>query len=127
MLVKIQQRHSYIEKEVKQKTSHFINELNLKDSDFPANYIKHLRNEINNNVNNQELMFGGIQTLSLVGMCIASLNAVLNFKELINNNNYIEIFIIIIPIIVNYWIYIEKEKKNRINKIIYYVSEWEKI
>ncbi|UTC88890.1 hypothetical protein [Treponema denticola] len=112
-----------IEKELKQKISHFIDELNSKDSDFPANYIKHLKNEINN-VNNHELIFGRIQTLSLIGMVIASLNAALNFKELINKNNYIEIFIIVIPIIVSYWIYIEKKKINRINKIIYYVSEW---
>ena len=116
-----------IEKEIKQKTTHFINELYTKDSDFPVDYIKHLNNEINNNINNQEVIFGGIQALSLVGMGIASLNAVLSFKELINNNNYIEIFIIVIPIIVSYWIYIEKNKINKIKRIIYYVSEWKKI
>ena len=114
-----------IEKKRKTDVFRILNEINEKET--IAEYKNFLKKQITNSQGNIEKYVGGIQSLSLIGIVIAIMKSIEDIGESIVKEKYLNIVLIIIPIFVTYWLYIESIRRNRINLIIEYIEEWETI
>ena len=116
----------FIEEEKRNNIFSQLNIIHKQDNSLILKLKRYIINEIKgNNINNQ-LLYGGIQTTSLFTLGIIILNSLDKINELIKGDNQIGLFAVCIPILISYWLYIEKVKQNRMKKIIHYIEEWEK-
>ncbi|UTC97557.1 hypothetical protein E4N83_04555 [Treponema denticola] len=116
----------FIEVEKRNNIFSQLNIIHKQDNSLILKFKRYIINEIKeNNINNQ-LLYGGIQTTSLFTLGFIILNSLDKINELIKGDNQIGLFAVCIPILISYWLYIEKVKQNRMKKIIHYIEEWEK-
>lgn len=103
----------------------FLTDLTEKDKYFVPNYIQILLTQIKKDSKYNEFAFGGFQVLSVGMFFMSVLDLIKNFNEIIKNEQYYQLVLVVTPIIVAYWLLIGKIKKDRIKTILYYLTLFE--